>query len=205
MDPAECLLLSLKLCSLLRPSLVKLYGLCLSTSTFPSSWKYAYIEPVPWKGGRSNPSCYSPIAFHSCLSKAFETILKRKILSHISAPNLLSDSQHGFHKRPSTGNVPAFLTLSWSTYHSWYSETFVVALGMLKAFGRVWHKYLHSKLHYFGLYPFLCTFIYSFLSSRFISATAIGHCSTPKPINSDVPEGSALSPTLLLPFINHFR
>ncbi len=41
--------------SVLTPCLVKLFRLCLSTSTFPSYWKYAYAHPVPKKGDRSNP------------------------------------------------------------------------------------------------------------------------------------------------------
>ena len=57
--------------SVLAPCLVKLFQLCLSTSTFPSCWKFAYIQPVPKKGDRSNPSHYRPIALISCLSKVF--------------------------------------------------------------------------------------------------------------------------------------
>ncbi|MPC59381.1 hypothetical protein E2C01_053400 [Portunus trituberculatus] len=38
------------------PCLAKLFQLCLSTSTFPSCWKFAYIQPVPKKGDHSNPS-----------------------------------------------------------------------------------------------------------------------------------------------------
>ncbi len=67
--------------SVLTPCLVKLFRLCLSTSTFLSCWKYACVEPVPKKGDRSNPSSYRPIALISCLSKAFETILNRKFLN----------------------------------------------------------------------------------------------------------------------------
>ena len=80
--------------SVLAPCLVRLFQLCLSTSTFPSCWKFAYIQPVPKKGDRSNPSNYRPIALISSLSKVFETILNRKILKHLSLHNLLSDCQY---------------------------------------------------------------------------------------------------------------
>ena len=35
--------------SVLAPCLVKLFQLCLSTSTFSSYWKFAYIQPLPRK------------------------------------------------------------------------------------------------------------------------------------------------------------
>ncbi|XP_050710739.1 uncharacterized protein LOC126995293 [Eriocheir sinensis] len=188
--------------SVLSPCLVKLFRLCLSTSTFPSCWKYAFIQPVPKKGDRSNPSNYRPIALLSCLSKAFESILNRKIQKHFSTSDLLSDRQYGFRKGRSTGDLLAFLTDSWSSSLSRFGETFAIALDISKAFDRVWHKSLLSKLPSYGFYPSLCTFISSFLSDRSISAVVDGHCSSPKSINSGVPQGSVLSPTLFLLFID---
>ncbi len=188
---------------MLTTCLVKLFRLCLSTSTFLFCWKYAYIQSVPKKGDRSNPSDYRPIALLfclskalSCLSKAFENILNRKILKHLSASNLLSDRQYGFRKGRSTGDLLAFLTNSWLSSLSRFGETFAVSLDMSKAFGRFWQKSLLFKLPSFGFYPSLCTIISSFLSGRSISAIVDGHSSTSKPINSDVPQGSVLSPTL---------
>ncbi len=181
---------------MLTPCLVKLFHLCLSTSIFPSCWKYAYVHPVPKKGDCSNPSNYRPIALLSCLPKAFETIHNRKVLKHLSSSNLVSDRQYGFRKGRSTGYLLAFLTDSWSSSLSCFGETFAVALDLSKAFDRVRHKSLLSKLPSFEFYPSLCTFISSFLSGRSISAVVDGHCPKPKPINSGVPQGSVLSPTL---------
>ncbi len=75
--PNGVLLTVLKNCaSVLTFCLVKLFCLCLSTFTFPSYWKYNYIQPVPRRGDHSNPSNYWPIALLSCLFKALETILR---------------------------------------------------------------------------------------------------------------------------------
>ncbi len=160
------------------------------------------VQPVPKKGDRSNPSIYRPIALLSCFSKPFETILNKRFLNHLSTSNLLSDRQYGFRKERSTGDLLAFLNNSWSSSLRCFGETFVVALDISKAFDRVWHKSLLSKLPSFGLYPSLCTFISCFLSGRSISAVVDGYCSKPTSINSGVPQGSVLSPTLFLLFIN---
>ncbi len=74
---------------------------------------------------------------------------------------------------------------------------FSVAVDISKAFDRVWHN------PSFGFYPSLCSFISSFLSGRSISAVVYGYCSSPKPINSVVPQGSVQSQTLSLLFINY--
>ncbi len=47
------------------------------------------------KCDRSNFSSYRPIALLSCISKAYETILNKWFLKHLSSFNLLSDRQYG--------------------------------------------------------------------------------------------------------------
>ncbi|MPC13625.1 putative RNA-directed DNA polymerase from transposon BS [Portunus trituberculatus] len=134
------------------PDGAKLFQLCLLTFTFPSCWKFAYIQPVPKKGDHSNPSNYHPIALISCMSKIFQSILNRKIFKHLSLHNLLSDCQYGFRQGHSIGDLLAFLTESWSSSFRDFGETFAAALDIQKAFDRVWHKALISKLpSYFSI------------------------------------------------------
>ena len=123
-------------------------------------------------------------------------------MRHLSAHTLLSDCQYGFRQGRSTGDLLAFLTESWSSSFRSFGETFTVGLNILNAFDRVWHKSLISKLTSYGLYPYICIFISSFLSDRSIIVVVDGHCSSPKTINSGVPQSSVLSSTLFLLFIN---
>ncbi len=188
--------------SVLTPCLVKIFRLSVSTSTFHSCWKYAYTQPVPKKVDCSNLSNYSLITLVSCISKGFETIFNSKILKHLSAFKLLSNCQYRFGKGRSPCYLLPFLTNSLSSSLTHFSEIFAVALDMSKAFDRVKHKSLLCKLPSFGFCPSFLSFISSFLSGRSISGIVDGHCSTPKPINSGVPQYSVVPPTLSLLFTN---
>ena len=71
-----------------------------------------------------------------------------------------------------------------------------------KAFDRVWHASLLSKLPSFGFPPSICSLLLNYLSGRSLSVMVDGSVSHPQPINSGVPQGCVLSPTLFLIFIN---
>ena len=117
--------------------------------------------------------------------------------------NLLSDHQYGFRKARSTGDLLSYLTHTWSSSLRDFGESFVIALDISKAFDRVWHKALLAKLPAYGFTPSFCKLISSFLSNRFISVVVDGTTSASFPVSSGVPQGSVLSPTLFLLFINY--
>ena len=59
-----------------------------------------------------------------------------------------------------------------------------------------------AKLPAYGFTPSFCKLISSFLCNRFISVVVDGATSASFPVSSGVPQGSVLSPTLFLFFIN---
>ena len=98
-------------------------------------------------------------------------------------------------------NITSDLAIFWFSLVTLSNPLLGVSMKLLLLL-IVWNKDLISKLHSFSLYPSLCSFIFNFLSDHSIAAVIDGHCSSPEPINSGVPQGHVLSPTLFLLFIN---
>ena len=193
----------LKKCArVLAPILTKLFRLILKTNIFPTPWKLAAVQPIPKKGDPSDPSNYRPIAITSTIAKIFESLLNSKLISHLESHHLLSDHQYGFRSARSCGDLLSFVSHIWSSALKEFGETTAVALDISKAFDRVWHKQLLAKLPSFGIPPNICLLLSSFLTGRSISVKVDGHSSPSTLINSGVPQGSVLSPTLFLLFIN---
>ena len=185
----------------LAPILCRLFCLILISCTYPSSWKYALVQPVPKKGDRSNPSNYRPIALTSAAAKVFETLLNSNFtnISNLtiffqitSMASVRQDLQEIFFP---ILLMPGHPLLGTSENHS---SSLLISLRHLT----VWHKALLAKLPAYGFTPSFCKLISSFLSNRFISVVVDGATSASFPVSSGVPQCSVLSPTLFLPFIN---
>ncbi|XP_052750997.1 uncharacterized protein LOC128200723 [Galleria mellonella] len=186
----------------LCPVLTRLFTISYSTGQFPSTWKTTLVHPVPKKGDKSDPSNYRPIAIASLLSKVMERIVNAQLLKYLEDHDLLSDRQYGFRHSRSTGDLLVYLTHRWASAIESQGEALAVGLDIAKAFDRVWHRGLLSKLPYYGLPDSLCKWVASFLSGRRIKTVVDGCCSDSMDINAGVPQGSVLSPTLFLLHIN---
>ena len=102
----------------------------------------------------------------------------------------------------STEDLLSYLTHAWSSFLRNLGESFVVTLDISEALDRVWHKALFAKLPAYSFTPSFCELISSFLSNRFISVVVDSATSASFPVSSGVPQGTVLSPTLFLLFIN---
>ena len=151
----------------------------------------------PKKVEKSDPSNYRVIAITSLISKTMETIITKQLLAYLETNSLLSDHQYGFRQARSIGDLLAYAVHAWSSALESYGESRVIFLDISKAFDRVWHKGLLAKLPMFGLHHSLIKWISSFLSDRSIAIRVDGYLS-----NSDVHQGSVISPVLFILFIN---
>ncbi|KAL0878611.1 hypothetical protein ABMA27_003690 [Loxostege sticticalis] len=186
----------------LAPVLTRLYRLSLKTKILPKSWKLANVQPVPKKGSRADSSNYRPIAITSVLCKVMERVLNRKLLSYLEDNDLLSDRQYGFRRGRSTGDLLVYVTHCWGEAIENHGEAIAVSLDISKAFDRVWHASLLSKLPAYGIPAGFCNWVADFLSERSIRVVIDGCSSELMAIDAGVPQGSVLSATLFLLHIN---
>ena len=73
-------------------------------------------------------------------------ILNLKLMKYQEENSLLNERQCGFRKNRSTGDLMALLTETWNGSIHFFGESNVVALDISKAFDRVWHQSLISKV-----------------------------------------------------------
>jgi hypothetical protein len=186
----------------LSPIFSRLFKLSLKLAIFPEPWKLANVHPIPKKGDHCNPANYRPISLTSSISKVFETLVNNQLTKHIESNILISDRQYGFRRTRSTTDVLACLLHRWNEALDRFGETQAVALDISKAFDRVSHPVLISKLSAFGLPPELIAWFSSFLSSRQIRVLLDGLHSEYLDINAGVPQGSVLASLAFLLHLN---
>ncbi|XP_047543306.1 uncharacterized protein LOC125075642, partial [Vanessa atalanta] len=168
----------------LAPVLTRLFRQSYAFSVVPNSWKTALVHPIPKKGNRSDPSNYRPIAITSLFSKVMESIINCQLLRYLEEYQLISDRQYGFRRGRSAGDLLVYLTHRWAEAVESKGEALAVSLDIAKAFDRVWHKALLSKLPSYGLPGKLCNWITSFLADRSIKVVVDGACSDLKFVNA---------------------
>lgn len=153
------------------------------------------IQSVSTIGDNSNPP---QLSAYNLNFMSIETIRNRKVLKPVSVLNLHPDHLYECCKERPTRDSLAILNDASSSSLSHYGETFAVPLNLSKSFDRALHKRFLSELSSFGFYPSPCVLIPRSLYHKSILTDAGSQCSTPKAINSGVPQSSLLFLTILL-------
>nr|CDJ88717.1 RNA-directed DNA polymerase (reverse transcriptase) domain containing protein [Haemonchus contortus] len=107
-------------------------NLSFMRSEIPSRWKMAYVTPIPKKAPYDCPDNYRPISITSIFARAFEKILKKKIVAHIMEHSILSPFQHGFQEGKSTVTALLESLNNWTTSLDEGISVDVVYLDFLK-------------------------------------------------------------------------
>jgi Reverse transcriptase (RNA-dependent DNA polymerase) len=203
-EGADCIpTVVLKKCAYeLAVPLTKLFAHSFRKGKVPTSWKFAVVQPVPKPGDARSPSNYRPISLLPVMGKVMERVINQSIVSFLRHHDLLNDHQYGFLSERSTADLLTVLFQTWSDALDSGSEIRAVSLDISKAFDKVWHEGLLTKLKAYGIDGPLLNWLTDYLSNRSQAVCVDGFLSGSQPINAGVPQGSVLGPTLFLIFIN---
>ncbi|KAG0417366.1 putative RNA-directed DNA polymerase from transposon BS [Dictyocoela roeselum] len=98
-----------------------------------------------------SPGPYRPINLTSVIDKLMEILVMDKITQFIESNKLIGDFQHGFRLNHSCLTNLLFFFMNIIEIHDTKSPIDIIYLDCQKAFDKVPHKRLVSKLHSIGI------------------------------------------------------
>ena len=169
----------------------------------PSSWRTARVTPILKKGKPAGqPQSYRPISLTSCLGKVAERMINTRLYYWLEKNGILQNVQAGFRKDCRTEDqLFRFVQSTIDGFQDGRSTT-AVFIDLQQAYDRVWRKGLLMKMNNMGIHGKMLRWIHAFLTDRTIQTTVDGFTSSKKTLEEGLPQGSALSCTLFLIFIN---
>ncbi|CAB3386657.1 Hypothetical predicted protein [Cloeon dipterum] len=187
----------------LAPSLTHVFNKSLESAELPPDWKTAAVTPIFKDGEKSNMQNYRPISITSLVGKTLERIVRDRTVEYLEKEEVIPSCQHGFREKRSCTTLLTGTIDNWTAALDEASGTHIhaVFLDWSKAFDKVSHPRLLSKLQYYGIKGQLLKWYESFLVGRTQFVKFGGESSEPCEVASGVVQGSVLGPLLFNIFV----
>ena len=182
-------------------SLSVIFEIIKRTEIFTSSCKVGAILPLLKSGSRTEASSCRPVILLNIVSKVLEKCIYDSVYSHCITK--LSIHQHGFTKKRSNfTNLLPYLETSYKHMGEKLETMSTFYCDFSKAFDKVPHKFLLTKLYAFSIRGQLHRVIESYLSNRrqFVRFDRVESHSFA--VKSVVPQRSLLESIFFMIFIN---
>ena len=115
----------------------------------PAPWKDANVTALHKKGDERVPSNYRPVSLTLVVCKMLERIIKNHLMQYFIQNKFITSRQYGFRPGHSCETVFWMIgPLLWNRDSKWM---YVIYLDLQKAFDKVPHARLLSKLNSYGI------------------------------------------------------
>ena len=186
-----------------RNVILRLINMTFDSGTIPKAWKNAVISPILKKGKpQEDLNSYRPISITSCLGKIAERMINSRLYWWLETSGHLNSSQAGFRAGYRTEDQLFRLSQRILEGFQKKQHTTAVFVDLKQAYDRVWRKGLLLKMKNAGIQGNMYRWLKAFLNERTIQTKINNGISSKEVLQEGLPQGSPLSCTLFLVFIN---
>lgn len=175
----------------------------LSMGYFPLMFKKALLHFIG-KPGKNHALVenYRPISLLEVPGKIFERILTERLDAFLAANDLINPNQFGFTKGKGTQTAITKLYETVAISQREKQGCNIISRDVRKAFDKVWHGGLKFKFLQTNMDGLFIRILSSFLDERTALIKMGTHIGQPMPLQSGVPQGSIMSPSLYCFYIH---
>ena len=169
----------------------------------PNAWKIATIKPLLKKDKPAEEiSSYRPISLTSSIGKLAERMINARLYWWLEVNKIIDVHQSGFRTGKRTEDLLFRMTQKVIDGFHEKKSTVGVFVDLQQAYDRIWRKGLLYKMQECGIHGNLYTWIKNFLTDRLIQTKVGNAFSSKRILEEGLPQGSSLSCTLFLIFLN---
>ena len=167
---------------------------------FSSKLKLADITPLHKKLETINKENYRPVSLLPVVSKLFERIMQKQMVSHIE--KFLSPYLCGYRKGFNAQYALLAMIEKWKESLDGKGFAGAILMDLSKAFDTINHELLIAKLEAYGFGDSALEIVHSYLSDRWQRTKVNTSFSTWRELLCGVPQGSVLGPLLFNVYLN---
>ena len=189
---------------MLTPILTSLFNKAIDENEYPDPLKLTKVIEIYKAKQKTIPANYRPISLLPIIAKILDTIINEQLMTHLLKHNILSRTQYAF--RPDSNTTLALQAIigDIQKHITKHKPVLGIYIDLSKAYDTIEHeKLLHKLENEFNFTPETLQFFRTYFRNRQQSTHTQHAQSETKTITHGIPQGSTLSTTFFLLYVNN--